>query len=81
MQILSEKFLEAADILHFSEYFLNNKASRRKFLLLNNLLQYELLFLTDGAKDIKSHIEAVFAFHSHAVIHDWYHLKKNVWSI
>ena len=46
------------------------------FLLLNNLLQYELLFLTDGAKDIKSHIEAVFAFHSHAVILDWYHLKK-----
>ncbi len=46
------------------------------FLLVNNLLQYELLFLTDGAKDIKGHIESVFAFHPHAIILDWFHLKK-----
>ena len=46
------------------------------FLLINNLLQYELIFLTDGAKDIKNHIESVFAFHPYAVILDWYHLKK-----
>ncbi len=46
------------------------------FLLVNNLLSYELIFFTDGAKDLKSHIESVFAFHPHAVILDWYHLKK-----
>lgn len=46
------------------------------FLLMNNLLSRELVFLTDGAKDIKSHIESVFQFHPHTVILDWFHLKK-----
>lgn len=46
------------------------------FLLTNNLLSRELVFLTDGAKDIKSHIEAVFQFHPYTVILDWFHLKK-----
>ena len=46
------------------------------FLLINDLLQYELFFLTDGAKDIKSHIETVFAFHPYTIILDWFHLKK-----
>lgn len=46
------------------------------FLLANNLLSKNLIFLTDGAKDIKSHIEAVFSFHSYSIILDWYHLKK-----
>lgn len=46
------------------------------FLLANNLLTKNLIFLTDGAKDIKSHIEAVFSFHGYSIILDWYHLKK-----
>lgn len=46
------------------------------FLLANNLLSKNLIFLTDGAKDIKSHIESVFSFHSYSIILDWYHLKK-----
>lgn len=46
------------------------------FLLINNLLSHELVFLTDGAKDIKSHIESIFQFHPYTVILDWFHLKK-----
>ena len=46
------------------------------FLLANSLLSNKLIFLTDGAKDIKSHIEAVFSFHGYSIILDWYHLKK-----
>lgn len=46
------------------------------FLLANSLLSRELVFLTDGAKDIKSHIESVFQFHPYTVILDWFHLKK-----
>jgi len=46
------------------------------FLLINNLLSHELVFLADGAKDIKSHIESVFQFHPYMVILDWFHLKK-----
>ena len=46
------------------------------FLLMNNLLSHELVFLTDGAQDIKSHIESVFQFHPYTVILDWFHLKK-----
>lgn len=46
------------------------------FLLMNNLLSRELVFLTDGAIDIKSHIEAVFQFHPYTIILDWFHLKK-----
>lgn len=46
------------------------------FLLMNNLLSHELVFLTDGARDIKSHIESVFQFHPYMFILDWFHLKK-----
>lgn len=46
------------------------------FLLFNNLLNKELIFLTDGAKNIKSHIESVFSFHPYTIILDWFHLKK-----
>lgn len=46
------------------------------FLLMNNLLSHELVFLTDGARDIKSHIESIFQFHPYMVILDWFHLKK-----
>lgn len=33
------------------------------FLLVNNLLSRELIFLTDGAHDLRSHIQSVFQFH------------------
>ncbi|MCD8330667.1 MAG: hypothetical protein LUC27_08365 [Lachnospiraceae bacterium] len=46
------------------------------FLLQNDLLKYELIFLTDGARDIKNRIESFFAFHPHTTILDWFHLKK-----
>lgn len=46
------------------------------FLLVNNLLSRELVFLTDGAQDIRSHIQSVFQFHPYIVILDWFHLKK-----
>lgn len=46
------------------------------FLLVNNLLSRELVFLTDGAQDIRSHIQSVFQFHPYMVIPDWFHLKK-----
>ena len=47
------------------------------FLLSNNLmLGYSLVFLADGAKNIKSYIEKYFSFRSYTLILDWYHLKK-----
>lgn len=46
------------------------------FLLMNNLLSRELVFLTDGAQNLKSHIRSVFQFHPYTVILDWFHLKK-----
>ena len=46
------------------------------FLLANNLLSHELIFMTDGARDLKSHIQSVFQFHPYTVVLDWFHLKK-----
>lgn len=46
------------------------------FLLINNLLKYELVFFTDGARNIKSCIEKYFSFHPSNTILDWFHLKK-----
>lgn len=46
------------------------------FLLVNNLLSRELVFMTDGANDLKGHINSVFRFHPYTVILDWFHLKK-----
>ena len=46
------------------------------FLLVNNLLSRELVFLTDGAQDLRSHIQSIFQFHPHTIILDWFHLKK-----
>lgn len=46
------------------------------FLLVNNLFSRELVFLTDGAQDLRSHIQSVFQFHPYMVILDWFHLKK-----
>ena len=48
------------------------------FLLSHNLLKGKnLLFLTDGGKDIKGAIETVFAFCPYTVILDWFHLRKH----
>ena len=46
------------------------------FLLANNLLSREIVFLTDGAQDLRSHIQSIFQFHPNTVILDWFHLKK-----
>jgi hypothetical protein len=47
------------------------------FLLENHLMEgRRLVFLADGARDILNHIETHFSFCDHAVILDWYHLKK-----
>ena len=48
------------------------------FLLEFNLLGgYRLVFLVDGAKDIKSSLEAVFGFRRYTVLLDWFHLRKH----
>ena len=48
------------------------------FLLEFNLLGgYRLVFLVDGAKDIKSSLEAVFGFRGYTVLLDWFHLRKH----
>ena len=46
------------------------------FLLTNDLFQYELVFFTDGAMNIKNYINRIFGFHPYIQILDWYHLKK-----
>ena len=46
-------------------------------LLLNdNLLGKQLVFFTDGARDIHSWINKLFAFANFKIILDWYHLCK-----
>ncbi|MBR7083619.1 MAG: hypothetical protein IKI37_00320 [Oscillospiraceae bacterium] len=66
-----------------STYTLTNTEMRRTFcntlayLLEHDLLKKKhLIFLTDGAKDIRKNIEEVFKFRSYSIILDWYHLKK-----
>lgn len=46
------------------------------FLAANGLLRRELVFFTDGARNIKNSIESLFAFHSYVIVLDWFHLKK-----
>lgn len=46
------------------------------FLLANSLLSHEIVFLTDGANNLKGYISSLFQFHPHMVILDWFHLKK-----
>jgi len=46
------------------------------FLLANGLLEHRLIFLTDGARNIKSNIEEFFSFRPYSIILDWFHLKK-----
>lgn len=54
----------------------NAMRSMLAFLIFNGLLHNRLVFFTDGARNIKSSIEEMFAFHPYTVILDWYHLKK-----
>ena len=46
------------------------------FLLSNNLMGNTLVFLADGARNIKSYIEKYFSSRPYTLILDWYHLKK-----
>jgi len=46
------------------------------FFLANGLLEHRLIFLTDGARNIKSSIEEFFSFRPYSIILDWFHLKK-----
>ena len=46
------------------------------FLLTHDFLSKEIIFFTDGAKNIKSNINEMFAFHSYSIVLDWFHLKK-----
>lgn len=47
------------------------------FLLANNLIAgSHLVFLTDGARNIRENIEKYFGFRRHTIILDWFHLKK-----
>ena len=48
------------------------------FLLEFDLLcDYRLVFLTDGAKDIRTALKAVFGFRHYTVLLDWFHLRKH----
>ena len=47
-------------------------------LLEFNLLGgHRLVFLVDGAKDIKCALEEIFGFRSYTVLLDWFHLRKH----
>ena len=46
------------------------------FLLSNDLLSKQLVFFTDGARDIHSWIVKLFSFTNYKIILDWYHLRK-----
>lgn len=47
------------------------------FLLSNGLMQNQsLVFFTDGARNIRSSLEALFPYRPYTIILDWYHLEK-----
>lgn len=47
------------------------------FLLSNNLMSdRELLFFTDGAKNLKRAIESIYSFRPYTINLDWIHVKK-----
>ena len=45
-------------------------------LACNLLVNKRLIFITDGATDIKDHIQEFFGFRQHTLILDWYHLEN-----
>jgi len=46
------------------------------FLLCNDSLKKQLVFFTDGARDIHNEINRMFDFANYKIILDWYHLEK-----
>jgi hypothetical protein len=46
------------------------------FLLANNLAGRQLVFITDGATEIKEHVGRFFAFMPYTLYLDWHHLQK-----
>lgn len=49
------------------------------FLVYNGLMEeYKFVFLTDGAKDIRSYIDEFFGFRPYTIILDWLHLEKKI---
>lgn len=47
------------------------------FLLVNGLMEdRRLVFLSDGARNIKEYVEKYFSFRQYTIILDWYHLEK-----
>lgn len=69
-----------AHIRHEQESYVLTAASMQEvmksvlaFLLFNGLLENRPVFLTDGARTIKSSIEELFAFRPYTIILDWYH--------
>lgn len=49
------------------------------FLLENNLLENrQLVFLSDGAKEIKDYAEKFFSWRPYVLILDWFHLAKRI---
>lgn len=46
------------------------------FLLHCGLLKQQLVFFTDGARELHSMIPKMFCFANYKIILDWYHLKK-----
>lgn len=66
-----------------STHTLTNIGQRRTtsnilaYLIEHQMLSHKhLVFLTDGAKDIRHNIEEVYGFRKYTIILDWYHLKK-----
>lgn len=47
------------------------------FLLSNHLMEARnLVFFTDGARNIRNNIEAMFPYRPYTILLDWYHLEK-----
>jgi len=46
------------------------------FLLCGGLLKKQLVFFTDGAREIHNEISRMFSFTNYKIILDWYHLQK-----
>ena len=46
------------------------------FLLCGVLLKKQLVFFTDGAREIHNEISRMFGFANYKIILDWYHLQK-----
>lgn len=48
------------------------------FLLKNNLFENKhLIFMTDGAQNLRKSIDAYFSYCPHKIILDWFHIKKH----